>query len=74
MDDETKAIVASNLTQAVMTGALRATINSVAGVRGNFPPAKVSAPSVPDIVRLYQQIYAELDNPSPPDQPDIEGA
>ncbi len=78
MDDETKAIVASNLTQAHYTNALRVSnINAQYRAETSATTPHHSEPAtVADVVRVYRAILDALgDRPEgAEDRPDIEGA
>ena len=77
MDDETKAIVASNLTQAHNTNALRVSmINAQYRAETSASTPHHSEPAtVTDVVRVYRAILDALaDRPEgTEDRPDIEG-
>ena len=78
MDDETKAIVASNLTQAHYTNALRVSnINArYRAETSSCTPHQSEPATVEDVVRTYRAMLGALgDRPGETgDQPDIEGA
>lgn len=78
MDDETKAIVASNLTQAHYTNTLRVSmINARYRAETSASTPHHSEPAtVADVMRTYREILDALgDRPEgAEDRPDIEGA
>ena len=78
MDDETKAIVASNLTQAHYTNALRVSMINARyrAETSASTPHHSEAATVADVVRVYRAILGALGGrpEGAQDRPDIEGA